>query len=119
MNAPNQDNGFVTECKVSVTEKGYEITVVFNARFHGLTPTSLVPASIDNFVKEFMSNRDVFDIKFDPFDTNFHVFITKFDLKTIGASVETIKFDPEHIGARHERIKKGPFRLDVKDQRTI
>jgi len=25
MNAQNQDNGFVTECKVTVTEKGYEI----------------------------------------------------------------------------------------------
>ena len=25
MNAQNQDNGFVTKCKVTVTEKGYEI----------------------------------------------------------------------------------------------
>ena len=25
MNAQNQDNGFVTECKVTVTEEGYEV----------------------------------------------------------------------------------------------
>ena len=66
-----------------------------------------------------MSNRDVFDIKFEPFDTNFHVLDTNFDVKHIGAKAKTIKFDVELFGARQERIKKGPFRLDATRKRTI
>jgi len=40
MNAQNQDSGFITECKVAVSEKGYEIRIDFNSGFYEMTTST-------------------------------------------------------------------------------